>query len=323
VTTPYIVLAPLLITAAAERIRSGGVVGMPTETVYGLAADALNPLAVARVFEIKNRPFFDPLIVHLSEADELPCVAKDVPEQAKALIKNFWPGPLTLVLPKTDAVPDIVTSGLPTVAVRVPDHPIARLLIKEAGTPIAAPSANLFGRVSPTTAQHVRDQLGDAVDIVLDGGPCRVGLESTIVAFDGPRACVLRLGGVTIEELERAIGSVEIQKVDPAKPQAPGNLPQHYAPRTPLVLGDRNTFTSAGKRAGLLTLGPCEAGGFATIEVLSAAGDLREAATKLYAAMRALDAADLDVILAEPVPEEGLGRAINDRLKRAANTGGA
>ena len=224
------------LSAAIERIRSGGVVAIPTETVYGLAADAFNPLAVARIFEIKKRPFFDPLIVHIADAAHIHRVATNIPGAAQKLMNEFWPGPLTLVLPKTTTVPDIVTSGLPTVAVRVPDHILARHLIKEAGTPLAAPSANLFGRVSPTTAQHVREQLGDSVDLILDGGPCRVGLESTIVSFDGPRPCVLRLGGLTVEEIERVAGPVNVQTIDPEKPQAPGNLPQHYAPRTPLYL---------------------------------------------------------------------------------------
>jgi len=307
------------LSAAIERIRSGGVVAIPTETVYGLAADAFNPLAVARIFEIKKRPFFDPLIVHIADAAHIHRVATNIPGAAQKLMNEFWPGPLTLVLPKTTTVPDIVTSGLPTVAVRVPDHILARHLIKEAGTPLAAPSANLFGRVSPTTAQHVREQLGDSVDLILDGGPCRVGLESTIVSFDGPRPCVLRLGGLTVEEIERVAGPVNVQTIDPEKPQAPGNLPQHYAPRTPLVLGDRTHFSAPGKRAGLLTLSNSDAKAFAAVEVLSASGDLREAATKLYSAMRALDAAGVDIILAEPVPETGLGRAINDRLRRASS----
>ena len=194
---------------AASILRAGGLVALPTETVYGLAANALDPVAVAKIFAAKERPFFDPLIVHLAELSWLPKVASEFPPIAQKLAKRFWPGPLTLVLPKTDAVPDLVTSGLPNVAVRIPDHELTRKVLRLADVPVAAPSANPFGRLSPTTAEHVRRQLGDRVDAILDGGPCRVGVESTILKIDGNRATLLRLGGAPIEEIESLIGPIE------------------------------------------------------------------------------------------------------------------
>lgn len=305
------------IVNAAALIRAGKTVAFPTETVYGLGADAFNALAVARIFEIKGRPSFDPLIVHLADIGHFERVASSVPPLARKLAEKFWPGPLTLVLPKTAAVPDIVTSGLNTVGVRVPDHALARALIEAAGTPVAAPSANLFGRISPTTAQHVRDQLGASVDLILDGGPCRVGVESTIVSFAETRPIVLRLGGVTVEDIEAAIGRVDVFAGSSERPEAPGNLPLHYAPRTPLTLVGADT-PAAGEKVGYLAFqfAPKEKCG--AVEILSARGDLKEAAANLYGAMRRLDALELDAIWAESAPESGLGRAINDRLRRAA-----
>jgi len=313
---------------AAAILRRGGIVAFPTETDYGLGATALAARAVARLFEATGRPRFDPLIVHIAEPAQLELLAERIPDAARRLAERFWPGPLTLVLPKLATVPDIVTSGLDTVGVRVPDHPLARALIREAGTPVAAPSANLFGQTSPVTAEHVRGQLGDRVDAVLDGGPCRVGIESTIVSFgEGERPRVLRLGGVAVEDLEAVIGPVDIGRPTSSpgaeeRPLAPGDLPRHYAPaRTPLVLAERNAPAPAGKRVGLLSLkGRGDTGGFAQVEVLSSLGDLREAAAALYAALRRLDASGLDLIVAELAPEEGLGRAINDRLRRAAGS---
>ena len=307
------------ISKAAKLLQKGGVVAFPTETVYGLGADAFNEQAVARIFEIKNRPRFDPLIVHIASADQLPRVAAQMPLKAKKLAAHFWPGPLTLILPKTPAVPDIVTAGGDTVGVRMPDHLIALALIRASGEPVAAPSANPFGATSPTTAAHVRNQLGKRVDMILDGGPCRVGLESTVIEFPArgkPR--VLRLGGLAVEDIEAVIGQVAVAAHSSSKPKAPGMLERHYAPRTPLVIGGK----PKGKRIGLIRFsGVASLGKFAAIEVLSRKGDLREAAANLFAAMRRLDALKLDAIVAEFAPEEGLGRAINDRLRRAATTG--
>ena len=310
-----------LIHKAAELIKRGGVVAFPTETVYGLGADAFNPLAVARIFEIKSRPFFDPLIVHVAGPQGLARLVLEVPPRAERLIERFWPGPLTVVLFKKEEVPEIVTAGLPTVAVRMPNHSMALRLIEESHCPIAAPSANLFGYLSPTTAGHVREQLGDRADLILDGGPCPVGVESTILSFAGERTELLRPGGVTLEEIESIIGPIEVRTADKENPSAPGMLPKHYAPRTPILLDRRmeeiDSFLK--RRIGLLTFrGPEGAGRFEHVEVLSKRGDLREAAANLFAAIRRLDRLNLDLILAESVPEVGLGRAIMDRLRRAS-----
>lgn len=311
------------IRRAAAIIRRGGIVAFPTETVYGLGADAFNPLAVARIFEVKRRPFFDPLIVHVACGDEIEKLVSKVPRGARMLINRFWPGPLTVVLPKREEVPDIVTAGLSSVAVRMPDHFMALSLIQEAGSPIAAPSANPFGYVSPTTAGHVREQLGDRVDLILDGGSCEVGLESTIISFLEERPMLLRPGGLPLEEIEAIIGKVETGPIDENSPSSPGQLPRHYAPRTPIVVGEWKTHFNKhqGKKVGLLALREVNVSSpFKHVELLSPKGDLREAAANLFAAIRRLDALTLDLILAEPVPEDGLGLAIMDRLRRASET---
>jgi L-threonylcarbamoyladenylate synthase len=302
--------------AVEALVHGAGLVAFPTETVYGLGADALNPRTVARIFEAKNRPTFDPLIVHVASFDQIAELAASVPDDARRLAATFWPGPLTIVLPKKPVVPDIVTAGQPTVALRVPAHPIALELLKRTGIPIAAPSANRFGSVSPTTAEHVEVQLGDEVDVILDGGPCAVGVESTIISLAGARPMLLRPGGTPLEEIEAVIGPVEIPASDELRSASPGRLSKHYATATPLMLAPADV---TGKRAGLLTLTePDDAAPYAAIEVLSPTGDLREAAANLFAAMRRLDGAELDVIVATPVQEVGLGRAIMDRLRRAA-----
>jgi L-threonylcarbamoyladenylate synthase len=306
---------------AARVLRAGGLVAFPTETVYGLGADAFDATAVARIFEAKRRPAFDPLIVHLPEASWLPRVAASQPAAAQGLAARFWPGPLTLVLPRAEAVPDIVTSGLPSVAVRVPDHPAARALIAAAGTPVAAPSANPFGYVSPTTAAHVAELLGDAVDLILDGGPCRVGVESTIVSLLEPTPALLRPGGLPREELEELLG--QRLRVVPAsdRPQAPGQLTRHYATRTPLVVlaPEQPPVATGAGRVGLLAREQAPAaGGFAAIEVLAPDGQPRTAAARLFSALRHLDGLGLDLILAEPWSGHGLGLAIMDRLRRCA-----
>jgi L-threonylcarbamoyladenylate synthase len=311
------------IRQAAEIIRGGGIVAFPTETVYGLGADAYHPLAVARIFEVKRRPYFDPLIVHIASPADLIKLVKDIPSSAKKLTEKLWPGPLTVVLFKEEHIPDIVTAGLPTIAVRMPDHPMALSLIKESKCPIAAPSANPFGYLSPTTAEHVREQLGDQVDLILDGGPCPVGVESTIVSFSEDKPRLLRPGGVSLEEIEAMIGEVEIGPIKD-RPAAPGMLPRHYAPRTPIVLDwdEKHLDLYKDKKIGFLAFQ--EPGNFLEfehIEVLSKKGDFREAAANLFSAIRRLDALHLDLILAEAVPEAGLGRAIMDRLRRATSKG--
>jgi L-threonylcarbamoyladenylate synthase len=312
---------PQTIRQAAEIIKRGGIVAFPTETVYGLGADAFNPLAVARIFEVKKRPSFDPLIVHVADPADVKKLAKETPSNAKKLIERFWPGPLTIVLLKEENIPDIVTAGLPTLAIRMPNHPMALALIEESGIPIAAPSANPFGYLSPTTAGHVRDQLGDQVDLILDGGPCPVGVESTIVSFLEEKPVVLRHGGVSLEEIESIIGRVGASPFED-RPTAPGMLPKHYAPRTPIVLdwGEKNLDLYKDKNVGLLVFqGPGNNLKFHPTEILSKSGDLREAAANLFAAIRRLDALNLDLIVATPIPEVGLGRAIMDRLRRAAS----
>ena len=312
------------IRQAAGIIRAGGIVAFPTETVYGLGANGYNPLAVARIFEVKRRPSFDPLILHVADPADVRKLVKEIPSSAKKLIERFWPGPVTVVLLKEENIPDIVTAGLPSIAVRMPDHPMALSLIKESKCPIAAPSANPFGYLSPTTAEHVREQLGDQVDLILDGGPCTVGVESTIVSFLDGKPRLLRPGGVSLEEIESAIGEVEIRPVKEDRPSAPGMLSRHYAPRTPIVLdwSEKSLDSYKGRRIGLLAFRkPGTSLNFNRIEVLSKKGDLREAAANLFTAIRRLDDLKLDLILAESVPEVELGRAIMDRLRRATSKG--
>ena len=309
------------ILRAAEIIRRGGIVAFPTETVYGLGADAFKPLAVARIFEVKRRPRFDPLIVHVAGDSDLEKLVLNVPSQAKALIERFWPGPLSVVLTKKESVPDIVTAGLPSVAIRMPRHPMALRFIEEAGCPIAAPSANLFGCLSPTTADHVCEQLGAQIDLILDGGPCEVGVESTIISFLEKIPRLLRPGGAPLEEIESIIGKVEVDPSGESLPAAPGMLPKHYAPQTPIMLDPDKKETNFlnDRKIGLLAFQKSEGNPkYEHIEVLSKRGDLHEAAANLFAAIRRLDALNLDLIVAEPIPEIGLGRAIMDRLRRAS-----
>lgn len=317
---------PGAIARAAARLRAGGLVAFPTETVYGLGANALDARAVANVYAVKNRPRFDPLIVHVADAAAVADYATGIDGRARRLMERFWPGPLTLVLPKRPAVPDIVTAGLDTVAVRQPAHPVARALLRSVQFPIAAPSANPFGYVSPTTAAHVQDTLGHALDEIVDGGPCSVGVESSVLALDGPRSMLLRPGGVTLEQLESVIGEIDIRASsgDSARPdpRSPGTLPSHYAPRVPLILlrpGEAVSRPAGGDRVGLLTLAPrADAPGYAVRGHLSRTGDLTEAAANLFAVLRRLDTQNLQRVFVEPVPETGLGRAIMDRLRRAA-----
>lgn len=309
------------ISAAGQFLEAGHPIGIPTETVYGLAANALSPAAVARIFEVKNRPTFDPLIVHVSDAVAAQKYALHWPDTARRLAEAFWPGPLTLLLEKREIVPDLVTAGLPRVGLRVPSHPLTLQLLQTLSFPLAAPSANPFGYISPTTAQHVFDQLQSLIPYILDGGPCRVGVESTIIGFEDGKTVVYRLGGLSMEQLEQVAGPLTLQLHQSSNPAAPGMLTTHYAPRKPLYLGSIDELQERFPklRAGLLTLRPLhhKPAGALCIS-LSSAGDLNEAAQNLFAAMRLLDQSDVDVIFAEPMPETGLGRAINDRLKRAA-----
>lgn len=308
--------------AAVAAIRAGGLVGMPTETVYGLAADALNPAAVLKIFSAKGRPRFDPLIVHIPDPDWAWQIAVATP-RAQKLAAACWPGPLTLVLKRQAMVPDVVTSGLDTVGIRCPDHPLARELLRICGTPLAAPSANVFGRISPTTAEHVREQLGDLVDVVLDGGPCSVGIESTVLLVD-PHPLILRPGGLTRERIEAILGEPvaiagRTERAGHLPRQAPGMLASHYAPRKPLTIRAPMAAWPTDPNVGVLAFR--QAPDLPHVEVLSQAGDLSEAATRLFACLRRLDASPATSLVAELLPEEGLGEGINDRLRRAAGLG--
>ena len=322
--------------AAVELLRKGELVGLPTETVYGLAAEALNSIAVAKIFEAKERPRFDPLIVHLPNREWLEKVVH-VPADDRQLIgklaDKFWPGPLTMVLPKCELVPDIVTAGLDTVAVRLSAHPVFAEIVGELDEPLAAPSANRFGRVSPTTAQHALDELDGRIPLIVDAGPTEHGIESTIVAIRDGTIVVLRRGPITHEQLSQfaEVSSV----VATVRISSPGQLPSHYAPKTPLRLIDNAEAFSPqkGQRVGLLAwhagrgdlqLGARRTGHrrslrFAAVRSLSEGQDLREAAANLFRCVRELDALGLDLIVAERVPSRGLGAGIMDRLERASH----
>jgi L-threonylcarbamoyladenylate synthase len=309
------------IATAVDLLARNQPVALPTETVYGLAARALDRDALLRIFQTKERPLFDPLIVHLP--DRLcDIAAKDRPLVEK-LAARFWPGPLTFVLPRKVIVPDLATAGLPTVAVRMSAHPVFKAVIERFGQPLAAPSANRFGRISPTDAAHVAEELDGRIELIVDGGPARHGIESTIVAVRDGGLWIQRSGPVTADEL-REFAEVNTMPRDDRRPNAPGMLKSHYAPSIPLRLlpqGERPQMDFA-EPVGLLAFASDEgAGKFRRIEVLSRSGDLREAAATLFAKLRALDAPDLREIIAESVPERGLGIAIMDRLRKASGNG--
>ena len=309
--------------SAVALLQKGEVVALPTETVYGLAADALNAEAVAKICGAKDRPRFDPLIVHLPDREWLEKIA-ELPAQDRELIlkliDRFWPGPLTLVLPRRSIVSEIVTAGLDTVAVRMSAHPVFSDIIRAFGSPLAAPSANRFGRVSPTTAQHVMDELGGRIPLIVDAGPTTHGVESTIIAVHQGKIDILRRGPITDEELS-IFGKIDV--ISSAKEiSSPGQLPSHYAPKTPLRLIEnaKSISLTRNQQVGLLAWNPIESGRpFVAVRRLSERGDLREAAANLFRYLRELDALDLDLIVAERVPEIGLGAAIMDRLRRAAH----
>ncbi|HLL94896.1 MAG TPA: L-threonylcarbamoyladenylate synthase [Spirosoma sp.] len=307
------------IRVAKAYLETGNVVGLPTETVYGLAGSALNSDAILTIFRVKNRPAFDPLIFHTDSLQKVDQFVSGIPEAARLLADTYWPGPLTLLLPKRDLISDLVTSGLPTVAVRIPNHPLTLSLLRLLDFPLAAPSANPFGYISPTTAQHVADQLGAMVPYILDGGPAQVGLESTIVGFENDIPTVYRLGGLALDQIEGLVGPVNVRTHSTSDPQAPGMLTSHYAPRKPLILLAPGTSPPPGERTGALAFRNLFSGiDHQNQRVLSPTGDLAEAAKNLFSHLRALDALDLDVLYAEPVPNLGLGQAINDRLRRAS-----
>jgi len=307
--------------AAVELLRKGEIVALPTETVYGLAADALDPIAIAKIFEAKERPRFDPLIVHLPGREWLEKVV-DLRNEDRQLIEKladkFWPGPLTIVLPRKTIVPDIVTAGLDTVAVRVSAHPVFAEVIRAFGAPLAAPSANRFGRISPTIAQHVFDELSGRVPLIIDAGATTHGIESTIATVRAGKIDILRRGPITAEDLSN-FGEVQVA-TERDKISAPGQLPSHYAPKTPLqVVDDLKSFRS-GERCALLAWTPIKNDErFVAIRNLSEKKDLREAAANLFRYVRELDELEVDLIVAERVPDRGLGAAILDRLQCASH----
>ena len=320
---------PAAVARAVARLAAGELVALPTETVYGLAADASRPEAVAAIFQAKDRPLFDPLIVHLGGRDWLERVtvlSADLRTRAGRLMDRFWPGPLTILLPRrADTVPDLVTAGSDLVAVRMSAHPVFQRVIETFGHPLAAPSANRFGRISPTTGAHVLSELAGRVPLILDAGPTAHGLESTVISLDeGDTMNILRHGPVTVEMLGE-FGPVQTPGPGAIR-SAPGQTPGHYAPRTPLTLLETTAAAGHTKlRLGLLAFrhdAVVPAGRFEQVEYLSESGDLREAATRLFAALRRLDEAGLDEIFAEPVPSDGLGCAIMERLRRAATGSG-
>jgi L-threonylcarbamoyladenylate synthase len=318
-TTPGNIVPPdeSAICEAAGILRAGGLVGLPTETVYGLAADATNGEAVAAIYEAKRRPSFNPLISHVADTADARRFGTFNADAEK--LAAFWPGPLTLVLPHAPGSPisDLARAGLDTVALRVPAHPVALAVIRATGRPLAAPSANLSGRVSPTTAAHVHAELGDRVALILDGGPCGIGVESTVVACIGGEVVVLRPGGVTRDEIEAAIGRPLAKHADEATLRSPGMMSRHYAPLARLQMN----VAKPGPKDAVLTFG---SNSFVNDDAsrrvinLSSAGDLRQAAARLFAALRELDAGNPAVISVTPIPAQGLGEAINDRLRRAA-----
>ncbi len=307
---------------AAELLKTGSVVAIPTETVYGLAANALSETAVVKIFEAKDRPFFDPLIVHIKPTDDPAKYASYIPDIAKKLIQRFWPGPLTIVLPKNEIIPAIVTAGQDTVGLRMPSQPLAQQLLETLPFPLAAPSANPFGYISPTTAQHVFDQLQDKIPYILDGGPCTVGVESTIIGFDGDKPVLYRLGGTPVEEIEAITGKIGFQINQSSNPSAPGQLKSHYAPGKPVLRGDIDELIQQHSTKKIVVISFKKAWNGENIQqnwILSKSGNLEEAAINLFKALREADQSDADIILAEIFPDEVLGRAINDRLKRASS----
>lgn len=310
------------IQLAIELLNSNKLVAIPTETVYGLAANAFNESAVLSIYKTKNRPQFNPLIIHSNSIERFEQWGLQIPKEVKLLANKFWPGPLTFIIPANNNVPDIVTAGTGAVAIRVPNHPVTLSLLEKLSFPLAAPSANPSGFISPTSAQHVENQLGSKIDYILDGGVCQVGVESTIISFLENEPKILRFGGLAIEEIEEVIGHRLLTNINASKIVAPGMLTKHYAPNHPLFLVDDILKATEGKnmnRVGVITF-------FNSVNnipeshqfILSKSKDLNEAASKLFAAMRNIDELDIDEIYAEKFPNTGLGYAINDRLKRAS-----
>lgn len=316
---------PAVIAEAAAVLKRGGLVALPTETVYGLGADASNAAALKHLYEVKGRPGNHPVIVHIGNSEQLSDWAQDIPEAAWKLAKAFWPGPLTLILPRTPKVPDTVTGGQDTVGIRVPNHPVALALLREFGGGIAAPSANRFGRISPTQAEHVLNDLGTDIDLILDGGACAVGVESTIVSFQNGRPIILRPGMITAEQIESVLGQQTADIQTSSAPRVSGSLASHYAPQTPVFLLEIDTiiehcFANPSQAIGILARSP-KPESLKTnnnVQWIEASSDAAVYAQQLYAHLRALDAQHLDALYVEIVPQKPEWDAIQDRLKRAA-----
>lgn len=303
------------IEIASKLIKEGKLVAFPTETVYGLGANALDPLAVARIFEMKERPSFDPLIVHIADKNDIEQLATKIDKKIHRLIDRFWPGPLTLILSKSDIVPDIVTSGLQTVGIRMPDNELALELIRRSGTPIAAPSANKFGRISPTNVLHVKKQLPE-VDYILDGGSTSVGIESTIISITDKGFQIIRNGIITREEIEEILPHDNSNVTENIV--APGMLKSHYSPHKPMIIDDGENILSIDKnKSGFLSFSGTLEEGYKKVIRPAENQDLKEYAVNMFAAMHSLEESEVELIVAEPVPENGIGIAIMDRLKKA------
>ena len=309
------------ISQAVIILENEDLVAIPTETVYGLAGNIYSDKAIRNIFEVKQRPLFNPLIVHLHSIEQLADIILEFPEKAQLLAKTFWPGPLTLLLKKKPTIPDLITAGKETVAVRIPNHPVTLELLKNLSFPLAAPSANPFNRISPTKAIHVENYFKDSIQMVLEGGDCKNGLESTIVGFENNEPIVYRLGAISIEEIEEIIGEIQIKNKEENAPEAPGMLEKHYSPKTKTCLSqDIEGFLEnhPNKKIGIVSFSRNFSGtNILKTEILSEKEDLKEAAANLYAALHNLDQLDLDIILVQPLPNIGLGKSINDRLERA------
>ena len=309
------------ILKAVEILSNEDVVAIPTETVYGLAGNIYSEKAINRIFEVKQRPLFNPLIVHLHSAEQLNDLVTEFPQKATVLADHFWPGPLTLILKKSDSIPDKITAGKDTVGVRIPNHPVTLELLKSLPFPLAAPSANPFNRISPTQAKHVEDYFQDQIKMVLEGGECQRGLESTIIGFPKGEPVIYRFGSIALEDIENVIGPVQVKNKSIATPDAPGMLAKHYAPMTKTILVDNLLETLDQYRDQNIGVIKFSGSNIARDNVhtviLSANADLSEAASVLYSGLHKLDRLGLDIIIAERLPDEGLGKSMNDRLERA------
>lgn len=322
---PYFRPVDTIISSSIEKAKSlleqGQLVTIPTETVYGLAANALDKNAVIEIFNAKQRPSFDPLIVHIGNKSDVSLYARHIPANAQKLMDAFWPGPLTVVLPKQEIIPDEVTSGLDTVGIRMPNHPLTLQLLQQLNFPIAAPSANPFGYISPTTPQHVFAQLQNKIPMILDGGSCEVGVESTIVGFEGEQPVIYRLGGLTIEDIRKVCEDIKVEVNSSSDPKAPGMLKSHYAPKKPLkIIADNDDFNDLSCHVALIVFGEFENNTNAQVYNLSPTANYKEAAANLFSFLRILDTDEsVKEIFTFLLPPINLGLAINDRLNRAAH----